>query len=203
MIKVKYLAVLLLVIAIAAQWAVPLSMMSRREIALKRGTIYRFQTAPVDPYDAFRGRYVALSLSTRSVMTTNIFRKSEAIYLKLGTNANGYAIYEAAEFRPSKDGDWIRVSNSYGDHRRNLTGKQGGGATTNEAYTLYIEAPFDRFYMNEKEAPQAEARYNRTSRSPGGNTWVQVRVWRYIPVVEELYIEGTPVRELLEKDKEK
>ncbi len=38
----------------------PVSMIIARESTLKEGVLFRFKTAPVDPYDAFRGRYVAL-----------------------------------------------------------------------------------------------------------------------------------------------
>ena len=36
----------------------PLSMIIKRESVLKNGGQFKFKTAPVDPYDAFRGRYV-------------------------------------------------------------------------------------------------------------------------------------------------
>src|SRR5215467_3604576 len=45
-----------------AQLAVPASMIARRELTLQYGRQYRFQTAPIDPSDPFRGRYVALQL---------------------------------------------------------------------------------------------------------------------------------------------
>src|SRR5262249_61542714 len=41
-----------------AQIAVPVSMITRYEATLRRGTVFKGRTAPVAPVDAFRGRYV-------------------------------------------------------------------------------------------------------------------------------------------------
>ena len=43
-----------------AQLAVPASLIWKRERTLRQGHVWKFRTAPVDPVDAFRGRYVAL-----------------------------------------------------------------------------------------------------------------------------------------------
>lgn len=51
---------LLFALLCVAQWAVPLAMVQRAERTLSEGTAYRFRTAPVDPADPFRGRYVTL-----------------------------------------------------------------------------------------------------------------------------------------------
>ena len=47
--------------AVVAQWAAPLSMIFRSERVLSGGQAFKFKTAPVDPVDAFRGRYIALN----------------------------------------------------------------------------------------------------------------------------------------------
>lgn len=56
----RNLLLALLVVLAAAQLAVPASMIVQRETVLTQGRVYKFKTAPVDPVDAFRGRYVAL-----------------------------------------------------------------------------------------------------------------------------------------------
>jgi uncharacterized membrane-anchored protein len=45
----------------------PLSRIWKYESALRRGKLHRFRTQPVDPYDAFRGRYVTLSFRDESL----------------------------------------------------------------------------------------------------------------------------------------
>ena len=57
----------LFIVVAVVQIAAPASMILRRERALDRGERFLFRTAPVDPYDAFRGRYVAPSFRGRRV----------------------------------------------------------------------------------------------------------------------------------------
>jgi len=49
-------------VAVLAQVAVPATMIWGRERTLAVGSVYKFRTQPVDPYDAFRGRYVSLRI---------------------------------------------------------------------------------------------------------------------------------------------
>ncbi|MGH8446703.1 MAG: GDYXXLXY domain-containing protein, partial [Solimonas sp.] len=57
----KMLALGLLALACLLQWAVPATLAVQSEMTLRSGARYYFRTAPVDPADAFRGRYVALN----------------------------------------------------------------------------------------------------------------------------------------------
>jgi uncharacterized membrane-anchored protein len=51
-----------LFIAVAVvQLATPIGQIWKYEDALQTGRSYKFRTAPVDPYDAFRRKYVALN----------------------------------------------------------------------------------------------------------------------------------------------
>src|SRR3546814_13529022 len=54
---------LLLAIALVLQWALPASLAARSEYVLRNGARYYLRTAPVDPVDAFRGRYVDLQFA--------------------------------------------------------------------------------------------------------------------------------------------
>ena len=47
---------------VIAQLAVPCWMAYSMETVLLQGTPWRFKTAPVDPYDIFRGKFVALAV---------------------------------------------------------------------------------------------------------------------------------------------
>jgi uncharacterized membrane-anchored protein len=50
------------------QLGMPVWMIANREMTLRDGKQFRFRVAPVDPYDAFRGRFVALQLSPNTVV---------------------------------------------------------------------------------------------------------------------------------------
>src|SRR3546814_15739493 len=68
---------LLLAIALVLQWALPASLAARSEYVLRNGARYYLRTAPVDPADAFRGRYVALQFADIEVELP-AYRKSVA-----------------------------------------------------------------------------------------------------------------------------
>ena len=104
---------LLLALAFATQLAVPAGMIVRRELALQRGVALRFRTAPVDPYDAFRGRYVALAFNERSVPCAETFRAHQSIYVRAETGTNGFAHLAEAARRPGGTGVWFRASADY------------------------------------------------------------------------------------------
>jgi len=181
---------LFLALTFVAQLAVPAGMIVRRELALQRGAALRFHTAPVDPYDAFRGRYIALAFNERSVPCAETFRAHQSIYVRAETGTNGFASLVEAARRPGDTGVWFRASAGYGAGEKAVS----------------VDLPFDRFYMDETSAPQAEKLYraiNRRNRPAGEKreTWLQVRVYRGLAVPEELYVDGRPIRAALRQTK--
>jgi uncharacterized membrane-anchored protein len=181
---------------VMAQWAVPAGMIHRREQALRHGTVYRFRVAPVDPYDAFRGRYVALSLAERTAPAKDGFHRNQPVYLRLENDTHGFARLAEAALRPGREGVWMRARASYsnaGDWRSTRQGRMG------LTDAVSVNLPFDRFYLDEESAPRAEQLY-RAAAPRGGtstNAWLQVRVHRNLAVIEDLYLDGRPIRQVL------
>ena len=56
----KMLRILIFGVVALAQLAVPATMVWQRDQTLKQGRVWKFRTAPVDPVDVIRGRYIAL-----------------------------------------------------------------------------------------------------------------------------------------------
>ncbi len=56
--------------------------------------------------------------------------------------------------------------------------------------------PFDRFYMDEKLAPEAEKAYLDANRRGQQEGVVVVRVWRGFGVIEELELGVRPIRDV-------
>jgi len=169
------------------QLAVPVWMIANREMTLRDGKQFRFRTAPVDPYDAFRGRFVALqvfqnfgTLSSREKLAAN-----KKVFAQLGEDNDGFAkiIAISASRPPANDYVACRV-NSLTDS------------------LVYLQFPFDRYYMDEHAAPAAEAAYREHSRREVQEVYVTVRVRDGNAVVEELFIGGMPIREFLRKNPE-
>lgn len=169
------------------QIAVPLFMIARREAILRSGVQYKFRTAPVDPADAFRGRYVALRMEQENVPAPkDAFRRGERVYATLAPQSDGFTgIGAVVKTRPA-DEAFIKTRVRYMNNWSSNT-------------TVQIALPFDRYYMNEKHAPEAERAYRDNNRRTNRNAYVTVRVKGGSAVLENLYIGDKRVEEFIGK----
>lgn len=166
-----------------AQLAVPGWMIGQREIVLSRGTVYKFRTAPIDPYDAFRGRYVWLNYESTSApyRGTGEIPYGRPIFVTVETGEDGFARLTGAYARPPEAGDYFPVENYW-----------------IEDSEIQVRLPFDRYYMNEKAAPAAEIAVREQSMQGNRNAYVTVRVYAGYAVLEELHVDEKPIREFLD-----
>ena len=186
------------------------------EMTLRKGEVCRFQTAPVDPFDAFRGQYVALDFNAfgeegrRGYFLSDTDISGKWAYLQIGTDTNGFAVVENTSQKRDLPSPYLKVRISYcyedSEYRENSEGKKEWVKTGK--YRVYCHLPFTRYYMPEHLAPEAEKAYLEANRSGKRNAAAVVRVWKGKAVIEDLEIEGMPVREFLkkreaEKEKEK
>ena len=182
----------LFVVFAAVTLAAPLSIVWKYESALHYGTLFKFRTQPVDPVDVFRGRYVTLSFADNSVREPDKGAQYDdhnngILYVRLKRDAEGFAVpAEAGRKRLSGD-DVVTVDDAY---------------RSDDGWRLYY--PFNRYYLPEDVAPMAEQLYREANRNRHGSdgesrakadTYVAVRVRNGVGVIEELYLNGVPVRE--------
>jgi uncharacterized membrane-anchored protein len=181
-----------LFVAVAvAQLAVPLGQIRKYEDILQTGAAYKFRTAPVDPYDAFRGRYVALNYAN----TVATLRRGEKLeyrapaYVTLQKDEAGFVQFGEMSGVPPVQGDYLRVEYLY----------TSGGSMTNAHFRL----PFDIFFVEETKAPRAEEAYrkhgNRRNQALDA-TYVIVRVKGGRGVIEDLYIKDKPILDFLAEE---
>jgi uncharacterized membrane-anchored protein len=193
--------VLLIALSVAQVGAAALSIL-RYETTLAWGTLYKVKTAPVDPADPFRGRYVAIrpavTLVTPSDETERVLMeayRSRAgrggdlnAYVVLGLDAAGFARVEAIVADPPRSGDYLAISQT---DLRMSPGREDARGTVLERVIIL---PFDRYYMSESAAPAAEERYRAAARrNDQTEAWITVRVRNGRGVVEGLYIDGVPI----------
>ena len=62
---------------------------------------------------------------------------------------------------------------------------------------------FNKFYMDEFEAPKAEAAYRASSRKKDSETYITVRIRSGNGVVEGLYIDKKHIREYIKEENER
>jgi uncharacterized membrane-anchored protein len=187
----------LLIVVAAAQLAIPATMIHRQETILRDGREYKFKTRPVDPADAFRGRYVWLGFEqdhapwkgpSGSDEETH-GRHGQNAFATLAVDANGFA--QVSAIAPSKpaSGDFLKVQVSY----------RGWGTNVGD---VWFSMPFDRYYMEESKAPEAERVYwqhqNRRT-TTNHMTFAVVRVLDGRAALENVILDGRPIAEYVKE----
>ena len=177
----------------AAAWSI-----ARYESTLRSGVQYKIRVAPVDPADAFRGRYVAvqpevtigrnIAPDTDRLLDDLQYRRAAA-YVTLGTDDQGFARVVEILPKPPATGEYLEVKRV-----RSTFGPKPGKTDEVEQTGYALGFTFDRYYMNESAAPAAEQRYAQSvGRNPATSAWLVVRVRKGIGVIEGLFIDGVPI----------
>jgi len=190
--KVIALVVLSVAQLAAAAWSI-----TRYESTLASGTPYKMRVQPVDPADAFRGRYVAVqpSLTVTTPIAPETERLLRELYLQqarafviLGTDAQGFARADRIVSDRPSGVDYLAIDRAWETWNP--------GATASTGFSLSL--PFDRYYMNEAAAPVAQQRYLEAARRNAAKTaWLTVRVRNGLGVIEGLYIDGVRIEDVV------
>ena len=197
----------------AVQLAIPLAMAYRYERTLREGAVYRFHTEPFDPVDAFRGRYVAIRLRLlgAGAHPGSRDRWSEKVYVTLGRDSQGFATVRALSEEPPAGGDWLSGTLAE-DVYEDLPPRPADAPPERPARLgTRIELPFDRYYMEEGNAPQAERAVRGlgpgmdpdalgrsiTAFGPQMDVTARVRVRQGLGAIEGLDVNGVPIERWL------
>ncbi len=194
----KNILIPLFALVVLVQWYVPGSIILTHENALSKGEALKFRTGLYDPLDPFRGRYVRLNFEWGRFDGVSLSEEKwphygvRQAYVLLEKDEDGFAKVTALSLERPQNGSYLRAkvrhwgSNSY-----------------------FIELPFDRYFMNEKAAPEAERLYlqaNRRGRSAeeafNNDNYVLVRVFQGTAAIESLYVFGQPIEALLKGNAE-
>jgi uncharacterized membrane-anchored protein len=169
----------------AMQIVVPLSMITQREETLKKGLIFNFKTAAIDPFDAFRGRYVALRIEEDSVPLSQGVRLSvgQEAYASIAVKDDGFAKFASVTLRRPQRGPYILVK---------IRGTM--------ASHVLLDLPMDRYYMEESAAPVAEKIYREHAGLGKKDAYVVVRVRKGMAVIEELRVGGKRIEEAVKDE---
>jgi len=180
----KRLRLVLFVILAVIQLAVAAGAIIRSELALRSGEVFRFKLQPVDPVDAFRGRYVNLRFALdRAPMADGLPPlRRQKIYVPLAVDDEGFAGFGPVDLQPPAQGAYLRL-------RSGVQYEDEDGLLV-----LSLALPFQRYYMTEDLAKEVDRSLWRRDQRPA---WVTVRVRNGTGVIEDLYVDGRPVREWL------
>lgn len=185
--KTKYLMIAFAITALL-QAAVPLKMIYDSEMTERHGVEYKFKTSPIDPTDPFRGKYIILDFEDEAVTTQDTtWQRNEKVYASLGKDSLGFAkITNVSREKPDSSTDYITTKVGY------YYGKD-----------LHIDLPFDRFYMEEGKAYDAEVAYREYNRDSVmfKPAYALVAVKDGNAVLKNVMIDDMPIREYVLKQR--
>lgn len=175
-----------LILVAVVQISIPAKMILDRENVLKTGTEFKFRTEPVDPNDPFRGKYINLSYKqdTFRVNNKNEWAMGEVVYVALQTDKDGFAyIKSISKDVPSDNSVYVKSKLGY-----------------SEGNVLSINYPFDRFYLEESKAKDAEIEFRLNEQDTSKSTYALVQIKNGDAVLKDVLIDGVSVKELVKKD---
>ncbi|KAF0130083.1 MAG: hypothetical protein FD155_1869 [Bacteroidetes bacterium] len=187
----KYSLLIAFILVALAQIYVPIRMILDKEDVLANGTEYKFKTAPVDPVDPFRGKYITLNYEGNTVEIQNEkdWMFGERIYVSLTSDNEGFAqITSVSKEKPKDNQDYIIAKVDF--------------VTDDGSNKLTIFYPFNRYYMEESKALKAEQTYIYAQIDTNQITYALVRIKDGDAVLKDVLIDGISIREIVKTNQE-
>jgi len=187
--KYKLLSVFILVALV--QLYMPAKMIIDSEGVLDSGTEYKFKTAPVDPTDPFRGKYITLRYKDNRVEVENEsdWISGEAVYVILTKDEDGFGrIKLISKEIPQYKVDYFKAKLSF-----------VGSSGSNKVRVTY---PFNRYYMEESKAEAAEKAYRKSQADTSKVAYALVSVKDGEAVLQDVLIEGVSIKDIVEQERE-
>lgn len=172
-------------IMVLVQIAIPAQAVYTYETAISYGTTYKFKTAPVDPNDPFRGKYITLDFEMDSYETPfTEWEYGSKAYAYITKDENEYAVLDhLSQIQEQSDLDYIVV--------KVLSHYDG---------LVHFELPFDRYYMEETKAYDAELLYRKMNRDQKNNTtYALVTIKDDSSVLIDVIINEVSIKDAVEK----
>lgn len=188
--KMKKIHIFILFIMIAvAQIFVPAQMIFNKESIMNTGTAYKFKTQPVDPNDPYRGKYINLNFEQNSFVTTDsIWERKDKVYVYLETDSLGYAKVKG-------------VSKTLLNLEKDFIVSEVGWYNKRDR-ELNFNLPFNRYYMEETKAYDAEIAVRNNQRdSIQNNTYALVYIKNGEAVLNDVIINEISIKDYVEIEK--
>lgn len=182
--KTLYIFVLFVIVALV-QIFVPAQMVMESEETMVLGTTYRFKTRPIDPTDPYRGKYITLDFEMSSFQTKDsTYTRGDNIYVYLQNNDDNFAKVDTISKKPlNNEKDYVvaKVTASY-------------------VGIVRFQLPFNKFYMEETKAYDAELAYKKAIRdSLPNNVYALVYVKGDNAVLKDVLINEVSIQEYVDK----
>jgi uncharacterized membrane-anchored protein len=193
----RYLFIIGFVVMVAAQWYAPLSMVYDSEKIVDEGVEYRFRTAPVDPSDPFRGKYITLNFEAETYVPADTnelhFNYDQQVYATITPDSLGFAkITRLAAEPPDADIDYMTVTFRYGSKGYEYASGERISPSIN------LEFPFQRLYVEESKASEAEKFYWEAARNDSTLVcYAMVRILKGNSTLVDVMVNDRPIIDIV------
>jgi len=178
---------LIFVIMFTIQLIVPLSMIIEKEVVLNKGETIKFQVRPIDPYDAFRGKYLSIGIVENRVITnTENYREGQDVYASIVVDSDGFGKPAAINTEPYENEQYIKCKIDYVSED-----------------SVVLNFPFDRFYINEEYSELGEELYSQYSSGEKEDAYISVRISRGKSVLEKMFLSGIEINDFIKQELQK
>jgi len=173
----------LFIFMVLLQLTIPISMILEHQATLTTGQVFKFKAAPVDPYDPFQGRYLSINIEARQVKVGDPgkYRDGQKVYAILETDDEGYAKISGLSVDAPVNSPYFKTQI----------------ANIDPLGTVYLQIPFNRYYMPEAQATAAEKELNGRFGENAPKIYVNVRIYKGNAILESVYISGLLIEDYL------
>ena len=177
--KNKRLVFGLFVLVALLQWALPVSTIISKRNTAASGKSFCFKVRPVDPAHPFSGRYMSLKFEQDNLPIKSGLKLDPgmSLYLEIASDKDDWAVVRDMSVVPfTHTSDYIRVSVQYWDGER-----------------VYIQYPFEQFYMEENKAQTADLRLAILLQEPDHRICAMVKILDGASVLEDIFIDDQSI----------
>lgn len=186
--KPKNIQIISLSLLFLTQLFVLGSMVWQHENVATQGERLKFRIQPIDPNDPFRGKYITLNFMNNS--TNTIDWKSEQsvdgkAYIRFEVGPDGFARIAGIQNHASEKEPYLELP------AESIRGRYGKG--------IHVDFPFNRFYMEESKAPQAEKELRRNLDGEDLEAYALVAMKDGKAILLDVYVNEISIKDFLGK----
>lgn len=184
----------LFIVLALIQLYIPAQMIWGQESILNEGKAFKFRTAPIDPNDPFRGKYIWLDYEANEYKYSQSkdieWQREETIFVHIENDDDGFVKVIGVSKEPPSDGtNYVKAIVDYFSNIKN------------QYPTVHIHYPFDRFYMEESKAYEAELTYQKAQRDSTQIAYGLVYIKDGNAVLENVILNGIPIKEVVKQER--
>lgn len=188
MIEDKRLLWPLFIIMVLAQLGAPSWMIYNKKKIAKEGSSYRFELEALDPNDPFRGKYIILNPKNDTFRAIREYAGISGImYATFQNDSLGFAEVKDLSVTKPKTDNYLSVRTHRVFH-------------SDSTASIHIDYPFDRYYMNEHKALDAEKVIQAIVSDSTKVAYVEIKINKGDHVIEAVKIDGIPIETYLEEN---